>query len=205
MTERRPPPPEPVEATARPESLLALFTTFTQLALHGFGGVLPWAHRMLVQRRRWLQPAEFVEMLALAQLLPGPNVVNVAVMIGDRFFGWRGSVVAVLGLVGAPALVVLTVAWTFFRFADFAPVRGALAGMAAVAAGLVIATALKMAASQRRQWHAAIFAAAAFVGVGLLRWPLPWVLAGLAPAAIASAWWTELRRRRAAPSDAATR
>ncbi|HVL55359.1 MAG TPA: chromate transporter [Burkholderiaceae bacterium] len=180
---------------AQPQSLRDLFWSFNSLALHGFGGVLPWAHRVLVQQKRWLTPAEFVELLALAQLLPGPNIVNVAVMIGARHFGWRGSVVAVLGMVAMPAMLVLAVAILYSQFVHLPAVRGALAGMAAVAAGLVIATALKLAIAQRRHWISATFAAAAFIGVGLLRYPLPWVLAALAPLAFVAAW-LELGRAR---------
>lgn len=173
---------------ARPASLSQLFGAFTALALQGFGGVLPWAHRTLVEQRGWLTREEFIELLALAQTLPGPNIVNLAVMVGDRWFGWRGALVAVLGLVGAPALLVLALALVHGHFAALPEVRGALGGMAAVAAGLVIATALKLAAAHRRDWRSLAFAAAAFAGVGVMRWPLPWVLGVLGPVAFACAW-----------------
>lgn len=172
----------------RPASLLQLFRTFTALALQGFGGVLPWAHRTLVEQRGWLTREEFVDLLALAQTLPGPNIVNLAVMVGDRWFGWRGAVVAVAGLIVAPALLVTALALVHGRFAHLPEVRGALGGMAAVAAGLVIATALKLAAVHRRDGRALALAAAAFAGVGLARWPLPWVLAVLGPLAFGLAW-----------------
>ena len=187
--------------TTRPASLTELFVAFMRLALQGFGGVLPWAHRTLVEERGWLTREDFVELLTLAQTLPGPNVINVAVMVGDRWFGWRGSVVAVAGLVGAPALIVLALAIGYARLVDVPQIRAAVGGMAAVAAGLVIATGLKLAVPIRRDWHALAFAAAAFAGVGLLRWPLPWVLAGLGPAAVAVAWWREHSRRKQCPPN----
>ena len=175
----------------RPASLTELFMAFMRLALQGFGGVLPWAHRTLVEQRRWLTREDFGELLTLAQTLPGPNVVNVAVMVGDRWFGWRGSVVAVAGLVVAPALIVLALAIGYARLVEVPQARAAVNGMAAVAAGLVIATGLKLAFPIRRDWPALAFAVAAFAGVGLARWPLPWVLAMLAPAAIGMAWWRQ--------------
>lgn len=182
--------------TTRPASLTELFVAFTRLALHGFGGVLPWAHRTLVEERRWLARDDFVELLALAQTLPGPNVVNLAVMVGDRWFGWRGSVVAVAGLIAAPAPIVLALAMGYARLVDVPEVRAAVGGMAAVAAGLVIATGLKLAAPIRRNWRGLAFAALTFAAVALLRWPLTWVLATLGPAAVGLEWWCGQRRSR---------
>src|SRR5690606_31020912 len=95
----------------RPGTLWELFTAFSLLALQGFGGVLAVAQRELCERRRWLSPQDFVELLAGAQVLPGPNVCNLSLMIGDRFFGWRGALVALLGMVLAPMVLVLCLAW----------------------------------------------------------------------------------------------
>lgn len=173
---------------AGPAGLGELFMAFTELALQGFGGVLPWVHRTLVERRGWLTRDEFVDLLGLAQLLPGPNVINLAVMAGDRWFGWRGSLAAVAGMMAAPTALVLGVALVYERFAHLAAVRGALGGMAAVAAGLVIATGVKLGAPLRRNARALAFAAAAFAAVALARWPLAWVVAVLAPAAVGAAW-----------------
>jgi len=169
-----------------------LFTTFNRLALHGFGGVLPWAHRVLVDERRWLSREEFVEMLAFAQLAPGPNVCNLALMFGDRHFGWRGALVALAGMLALPAVLVLALAIVHGQFASITWVQRAVAGMAAVAAGLLIATALKLARTQPARWLA--LGAAAFVAVGVLRWPFLAVLAVLVPVAIALGWHAERGR-----------
>jgi chromate transporter len=107
---------------------------FTGLALRGFGGVLPWAQRVLVEERRWLTREQFVELLAFGQLLPGPNICNLALMAGDRWFGWRGALVALAGMLAAPAAVVLTIAIAYSRVADDPVVRRALVGMGAVSA-----------------------------------------------------------------------
>ena len=96
--------------TARPASPGALFLAFTRLALQGFGGVLPVAQRELVERLRWLSREDFLALLALGQVLPGPNIVNLALMIGDRFFGARGAAAALAGILGAPLLLVLALA-----------------------------------------------------------------------------------------------
>jgi len=171
---------------AAPASLAELFAVFNRLALHGFGGVLPWAQRVLVEERRWLTREEFVELLAFAQLAPGPNVCNLAIMFGDRHFGWRGALVALAGMLGVPAALVLALAVLHGQFAQIPWVQRAVAGMAAVAAGLLIATALKLARTQPARWLA--LGVAAFVAVGLFRWPLVAVLAALVPAAVALAW-----------------
>ena len=179
---------------ARPASLLELFLVFSGLALRGFGGVLPWAQRVLVEERRWLGRDQFVEMLAFAQLLPGPNICNLSLMAGDRWFGWRGALAAFGGLVAVPAVVVLTLATLYGGVADEPVVRRALLGMGAVAGGMILGTAVKLAATQRRRWGWLAFGVAAFVGLALLRIRLLWVLAAIAPIAIAAAWWVERRR-----------
>ena len=181
------PDPEP-RAGRGPASVVDIFLTFTQLALHGFGGVLPWAQRMLVDRRGWLTQEEFVELLAFGQLFPGPNVINVSLMVGDRFFGWRGAAAALAGMLVLPSMLVLGLGLFYAHFADHPVVRRALDGMSAAAAGLIIAMALRMAFSLRRHWPWLGFGVAAFALVGLLRWPLALTLAMLAPVAIALAW-----------------
>ena len=167
---------------------LELFLAFTQLALSGFGGVLPWAHRTLVERKGWLTQREFVETLALGQLLPGPNIGNMAVMIGYRFAGHLGAAAAFAGLMGGPFLLMIAVGMLYQHFGNLGLVQHALSGMSAVAAGLVLATGFKMAASIKRHWRPWLFIALALAGVGALRWPLLAVVGGLAPFAIAAAW-----------------
>lgn len=182
--------PEP--ASARPASTGDLFITFTLLALQGFGGVLAIAQRVLCEQKRWLTPAQFVEVLALAQVLPGPNVCNVALMVGDRFFGWRGAFAALAGMMVLPLVIVLAVTALYTHYAVHPAVAGALRGMGAIAAGLIVGTALRLAAALRTNAMgvpACIgFAAAAFVAVALLRLPLVWVLLGLGTIAFGVAW-----------------
>ena len=170
---------------------LDLFLAFSQLALSGFGGVLPWAHRTLVERKAWLTQREFVETLALGQLLPGPNIGNMAVMIGYRFAGYPGAIAATLGLIGGPFAIMVTLGMLYSSYGALPLVQQALAGMSAVAASLVLATGVKMASSMRRHWRPWLFTALALAGVGAIRWPLLAVVGALAPFAIAAAWREE--------------
>jgi chromate transporter len=185
-------PQPPIDNTSDPDTRnigpLELFLAFSQLALSGFGGVLPWAHRTLVERKGWLTQREFVETLALGQLLPGPNIGNMAVMIGYRFSGYAGAAAAFGGLVAGPFLLMIAVGLLYRNYGALPLVQQALSGMSAVAAGLVLATGLKMTASLKRHWRPFLFAALALTGVGALRWPLLAVVGALAPFAIAAAW-----------------
>src|SRR5215471_14012891 len=138
-----------LQPLARPTSLTELFTAFTALALQGFGGVLAVAQRVLCEQRRWLSREEFVEILAVGQVLPGPNVCNVALMVGDRFFGWRGALAALAGMMTVPLVIVLLVAAVYAEYATHPAVAGALKGMGAVAAGLIAGTGLKLASALR--------------------------------------------------------
>ena len=171
---------------------LDLFIAFSQLALSGFGGVMPWAHRTLVERKAWLTEREFVETLALGQLLPGPNIGNMALMIGYRFAGVAGAAAAFAGLVCGPTVLILLVGLLYRSYGTLPLVQQALSGMSAVAAGLVLATGLKMASSIKRHWRPWLFAALALVGVGALRWPLLAVVGALAPFAVGAAWRDEV-------------
>ena len=177
----------------RPASLADLYFTFNRLALQGFGGVLAVAQHELVERKGWLTRAEFVEMLALSQVLPGPNVVNLALMFGDRFFGLRGALAAVGGMLVVPLVIVMALAAAYAQFSHVPMVAGALRGMGAVAAGLILATAAKLAGSLRTSRLGAplagAFALATFATIALLRWPLVGVIAGLGSVAVALAWW----------------
>ncbi len=170
-----------------------MFVTFTLLALQGFGGVLAVTQRVLCEQKRWLTPAQFVEMLALGQVLPGPNVCNVALMVGDRYFGWRGAFAALAGMMTVPLVIVLAITFLYTHFAVHPAVAGALKGMGAVAAGLIIGTALRLAQALRTNvlgLPACIgFAAATFVAVAWLRLPLVWVLLALGAISCSVAWW----------------
>ena len=172
---------------APPVSLAALSTGFLRVGLSGFGGVMPWARRMMVEERRWLTEREFVDILALCQLLPGPNIVNVAIAVGARFHGAVGAVAAVAGLMVAPIALVTVLGLLYARLDHVAPLRAAFSGIAAVAAGMVIAMALRIAGVLRGRPVAVAVAIVAFVGAGLLRWPLGWLVLVLAPVSVALA------------------
>ena len=171
---------------------LELFLAFSQLAMSGFGGVLPWAHRTLVERKGWLTQREFVDTLALGQLLPGPNIGNMAVMIGYRFAGYSGAAAAFAGLIAGPFLLMIALSLLYQRYGALPLVQQALSGMSAVAAGLVLATGIKMCGSLKRHWRPWLFTALALAGVGALRWPLLAVVGALGPFAIAAAWRDEV-------------
>jgi chromate transporter len=174
-----------------------IFRVFTRLALQGFGGVLPIAQRELVERERWLTREQFLELLAVSQVLPGPNVVNLSLMFGDRAFGWRGALAALGGMIVAPWCVVLALTLVYARYAQHPAVSGVLRGMGAVAAGLIFSTGLKLVPALRRNvlgaTAALALAALMFVGIALVRLPLLWMLAGLGVLACGAAW------RRLAP------
>jgi chromate transporter len=188
------PPSRGKEVTlATPRSNQDLFVTFTLLALQGFGGVLAVAQRVLCEQKRWLSKEQFVEILALAQVLPGPNVCNVALMIGDRFSGWRGAFSALAGMMSVPLVIVLILTALYAQFSGFPMVAGALKGMGAVSAGMIIGTALKLMPTLKTNPLGmpvcVLTGAAMFVCVALLRWPLVWVLLGLGVLACGAAAW----------------
>jgi chromate transporter len=184
--------PIAAEPTVRPPSLGAMFMAFTRLALQGFGGVLPVAQRELVERQRWLTREDFLALLALGQVLPGPNIVNMALMIGDRFFGWRGAAVALAGILAAPLVLVLVLAVLAQQGQGLPGVQGALRGMGVVAAGLILSTAWRLGGTLRRNALGLPLGAtllALTVGlVAVLRWPLVAVVLALGPLALALAW-----------------
>jgi chromate transporter len=181
-----------------PASLSDLYWSLTFIALQGFGGVLAVVQRELVENKRWLSKEEFVEDWAVAQVLPGPNVVNLSLMIGDRHFGLKGAVVGVAGILSLPLVVVLALGIFFASFSGHTQVQDALRGMGAVSAGLIAATGIKLAAAlggnpMGRPVVLAL-AVAGFVGVALLRLPLAWVLFGLGVPACVWAWVCLARR-----------
>lgn len=164
----------------RPNSLGELFLSFTVLALQGFGGVLAVVQRELVERKQWLTHEEFLEDWAVAQIMPGPNVVNLSLMVGGRYFGLAGALAALAGMLALPLAVVLLLAVLHAQFASHPGVAGALRGMTAVSAGLIGAAGLKLSVALTRHplplaWCAAL-ALCGFVLVALLRVPLIYVL-----------------------------
>ncbi|HEY1438092.1 MAG TPA: chromate transporter [Casimicrobiaceae bacterium] len=183
-------PVAPVQQPVDAPTKRALFLGFLMIGVQGFGGVLPFAHRILVEQHRWLSEREFTEVLSLSQFLPGPNIVNVSVIVGNRYRGPLGSVAATLGLMLMPFVIVLILAALYARFADLEVVRGATIGVSAAATGLVIATGLRMARALKGIPWQIVMGALTFIAIAFLRLPLLWVLAVLAPVSIAIAWWT---------------
>ncbi|HEY0062255.1 MAG TPA: chromate transporter [Telluria sp.] len=176
-------PVPPIAPRPRPASLTDLFVSFTLLALQGFGGVVAIVQRELVERKQWLTQDEFLEDWAVAQVMPGPNVVNLALMIGGRYFGLAGALAALAGMLTLPLVVVLLLALLHARVGDHPGVAGAFRGMAAVSAGMFGAAGLKLAGALVRNplplpWCAAL-GGTAFVLVALLRLPLIGVLLGV--------------------------
>lgn len=164
----------------RPHSPKDLFWSFTWLALQGFGGVLAVVQRELVDRKRWHTREEFLEDWAVAQILPGPNVVNLSLMIGDRYFGLRGALFALAGILVFPTLLVLTLAALFAGISDLPQAQGALKGMGAVAAGLITATGLRLIPALKKNVMGVPinigFSAITFIAIVFLKIPLVWVL-----------------------------
>lgn len=175
-----------------PTSLTDLFWSFTFLALQGFGGVLAVVQRELVERKKWLTQDQFVEDWAVAQILPGPNVVNLSLMIGDRHFGLAGAMAALAGMLAFPLLGVLLLAALFEGVAHSAVAQGALRGMGAVAAGLIAATGIKLVNALRSNVMGlavcVAWSASTFVAIALLRVPLAWVLLSIGVPACGWAW-----------------
>lgn len=184
--------PLPEADRPQPRSRTDLFFSFSVLALQGFGGVLAVVQRELVERKRWMTREEFVEEWAVAQIMPGPNVVNLSLMVGSRYFGLSGALAALAGMLTFPLVVVLALALAYAEFGDGPRVAAALRGMGAVAAGLVAATGFKLFGALRTNalglpWCIAL-GGATFVAIAWLRLPLAGVLAVLGGLACVLAW-----------------
>jgi chromate transporter len=181
--------PVPTREETTAPGLRELFLAFLGVGLMGFGGVLPLARIMVVEKRRWLTAREFTDLLALCQFLPGGNILNMAVAIGLRFRGWIGAIVALVGLLAAPTAIAIALAAIFQRYQDVPVVRRLFAGLAAAAAGLIIAMALKIAEPLRRQPIGIGLAALAFLAIAVLRLPLLPTMLVMAPASMLILWW----------------
>jgi len=166
-----------------PRSVWDLFLGFTWLAIQGFGAAAPVAYREIVERRKWLTPQDFAQDWAVAQLMPGPNAINLSLMVGDRFFGGKGAFASVLGMTCAPVLIVVTIATIYNEFSSIPMVAGALKAMGAVAAGLIIGTALKLLTNTDKKIFGTALtfgmAIVTFILMGILGWPLLWVLGSM--------------------------
>jgi chromate transporter len=165
-----------------------LFLTFAKLGLCGFGGVGPWARRVIVEDKDWLDEREYAELLGLCQILPGPNVGNVSVCLGDRYHGPVGSLLALGGLLAGPMFVLLCLGIAYDHFGQLPLVHSAIGGIAAGAAGLFVGTALRMVERLRLNWIAVLIMCCAFVGIGIMQWPLVTVVLTLAPISLIISW-----------------
>ena len=161
-----------------------LFLGFLGLGMMAFGGALPLAHRMLVERKRWLSEEEFTEMLGLCQFLPGGNMINMSVAVGMRFRGVRGGIAGLLGLIAVPSMVVVLLGMLYERYQDDPQVAHLFAGLAAAAAGLLVAMAIKIVRQLRGSWLMLAVAAVCFCAIALLRLPLLWTMLAMTPISI---------------------
>ena len=183
MMQADPPP------TARGQiSRRDLFVSFLKIGLLGFGGVMPWARRVLVDERRLLTDREFAELIGMCQVLPGPNVVNLSVILGARWQGPIGALLALTGILFVPVIAVLALATFYASIAHAPAARSAIGAASAAAAGLIVGTAVRLLTGARPPLRGLLLASAVFILVGLLQAPLLWVLAVAVPLAVAVEW-----------------
>ena len=181
--------PTPNVSTSPAPGLLELFIAFAKMSLAGFGGVLVFARRSIVDQHRWMTAEEFNATFALCHFLPGPNVVNLSVVFGSRFRGVAGGIAAFAGLLGPPLTLITILAALYARYGQLDSLRRGLAGVSCAAAGLLISAVIRMAMPlvRKRDATGLLVMAAVFGAIGLLRLPLPAVLLVAAPLSIAVA------------------
>ena len=177
----------PAIPTPTPLGLIALFVAFAKMSLAGFGGVMVWARRGIVDQHRWMTAEEFNETYALCHFLPGPNVVNLSVVFGSRFRGIPGAIAAFAGLLGPPVVIVTILAALYARYGELDTLRRILAGVSCAAVGLLLSAVCRMMMPliKRRDVVGLVILVAVFVAIGLLRLPLPAVLLVAMPLSIA--------------------
>jgi chromate transporter len=173
------------------DGLVDLYVAFMQISLSGFGGAINWAHQALVTQRRWMNDEDFTETLSLCQFLPGPNIVNFAMCLGQRQHGLSGSLAALAGVFSVPLVIFMLLGLLYSEFGQVAFIHGLLSGISAAAAGFIITIGVKLARPHRRQKLSLLFGCAAFLGVGIMRFPLLDVMLVLAPISVAIAWWRQ--------------
>lgn len=181
-TSGMPPDTAPIPTTRE------LFLGFLSLGMTAFGGALPLARRMIVERRHWLTGTEFTELLGLCQFLPGGNIINLSVALGMRFRGWRGALAAMLGLIAAPSAVVVVLGIVYQHFQNDLYVKHLFAGLAAAAAGLLIQMAIKIAWPLRKSLVLSSLALICFVAIAFLRVPLVLTMLVMTPLCIYANW-----------------
>jgi chromate transporter len=199
------PPDSPPAAVPAPDippsatpSVGALFVAFARMSVAGFGGVLPFARRGIVEQHRWMTADEFNETFALCHFLPGPNIVNFTMVFGSRLRGIPGGIAAFTGLLGPPVVIMTILAALYQRFGEIDALRRILAGVSCVAVGLLISVVFRMMMPliKRRDLIAVVMLAAVFVAIGLVQLPLAAVLLVAIPLSIAITF----ARRARAPS-----
>ena len=185
------------KSAAEAPGVVTLFFAFAKMSLMGFGGVMVWARRAIVEQHRWMTAEQFNETFALCHFLPGPNIVNLSVVFGSKFRGIPGAIAAFLGLVLPPVLIVLCLAVLYARYGEIEALRRTLAGVVCATAGLFLGTVIKMLQPivKQRSLVALGVVAAVFAAIGILRLPLPPVLRVAIPLSILIVY---LMRRRAA-------
>jgi len=176
-------------------TLAALFVGFLKVSLLGFGGGLVWARRIVVDQKRWVDDQEFAEILTLCQFMPGPNIVGITICVGSRLRGPVGAIAAVAGFILIPWTVGLAFGSLCLHYAHLPILQNILGGLSSAAAGLMIATGIRLLIPHRRCQTALLFAALAFTGMVVAKLPLLVVLLGLAPVSIAVASITSPRAR----------
>ena len=178
------------DAAAPPPSIGELFVAFAKISLSGFGGVLAWARRMMVEERKWMTPEQFNEAYALCSFLPGGNIINFSIIFGGRLRGPAGALASLAGLLGPPFVLILIIGAIYAHYGELPVLRRALTAVASAAAGLMMATVAKMARPlfRNRAVVGPLIACATFAGISIMRWPLPYVLLAIVPISIAYAW-----------------
>src|SRR5437899_12542085 len=181
--------------TSVPPSLIALFIAFGKMSLAGFGGVLVWARRGIVEQHRWMTAEEFNETFALCHFLPGPNIVNLSVVFGSRFGGIAGGVAAFAGLMGPPMVIATILAALYARYGEIDALRRILAGVSCAAVGLLMSVVFKMMMPLIRKRDAVglLILVAVFIAIGLVRLPLQAVLLVAIPLSLGITFF--MRRR----------
>lgn len=174
----------------QPITMAELFIGFAQMGLYGFGGVATIARHIIVERRRWMSEHEYAAILGMGQILPGGNIINMTIMLGDRFQGPLGSIVALSGLMIMPIIILLGLTTVYDAFSSNPDVRAATVGAGAAAAGLIIGLGLKMGRNLRLSPIHLAFAAATFFAMAILRLPFIGVVLVLTPLCIAATWWS---------------
>ena len=187
--------PAPDQPAPDPPSPGELFLAFAKMSLAGFGGVLVWARRGIVEQHRWMTAEEFNETFALCHFLPGPNIVNLSVVFGSRFGGLAGGLAAFAGLIGPPMLIAIVLAALYTRFGEIETLRRILAGIACAAVGLLIAVVLRMMMPlvRKRDVAGMLMLIAVFVAIGVLRLPLQVVLLAAVPLSLFVTWFLHTR------------